>query len=244
MNRKKLLVLGTALVALAVIAVTILLNFPVDARLRQAANDGDTAKALKFISRGANVNGRDKDGVTPLMLASAAGRNETARELLRLGADVCMSAHPGNSDTALYYAVLNNHPEMVAILLGAGADPNAKMGGFYSPIVIAARKSSTEVIRVLVGSPRVAIDDRDDRGNTPIMLVIMSDAADEQKVMSLKLLLTHGANPETANANGDTPCTLACRTRQAKIIELLSGCHCKVSTSPAGASASGLDGRG
>jgi ankyrin repeat protein len=38
---------------------------------------------------------------------------------------------------ALYYAVSNNQPEVIKILLDAGADPNAKMGA-YSMLGIAA----------------------------------------------------------------------------------------------------------
>lgn len=228
MKHKKLLLIGAGIVGFGILALAIATYYPIDERLRMAALHGNTVKVFDLAKRGANVNARDRNGVTSLILASAAGRNETARELLRLGADVRMSVHPGYSDTALYYAVLNNHPEMVRILLAAGADPNAKMGGFYSPIIIASSRPSNEVMRALASSPRLNVNDRDDRGNNPIMLVVMSDAAQEQKVISLKLLLGHGGDPEATNSKGETACSLACRTKQPAIIETLGKCDCGV----------------
>jgi hypothetical protein len=99
---------------------------------------------------------------------------------------------------ALYYAVSNNHPEVIKILLDAGADPNAKMGA-YSMLGIAASSSSVEMLSALLTSQKIDINVRDARGNTPDMLVMWSDAPLEQKVASLRLLMDVGVIRRSSN---------------------------------------------
>ncbi len=84
-------------------------------------------------SDGADVNGKDRRGRTPLISAvksSTASRTTTipeiVTELIEAGADVNANDYRGK--TLLMYAVDNNHnlPQLISLLIEAGADVNAK----------------------------------------------------------------------------------------------------------------------
>jgi len=64
--------------------------------------------------------------------------------------------------------------------------------GAYSMLGIAASSSSVDMLSALLTSQKIDINVRVARGNTPDMLVILSDAPLEQKVASLGLLMDVG----------------------------------------------------
>lgn len=78
---------------------------------------------IRFLSQqGANPNIADKNGVTPLMLATQLGFIEGVEALINAGADVDVSNDVG--ETPLITAVLNRNLELMEVLLKAGADPD------------------------------------------------------------------------------------------------------------------------
>lgn len=58
-----------------------------NAALHQAAIDGDVSKIRGLLASGANVNAKNKDGRTPLILAVLQGRVDVVQLLLNNGAD-------------------------------------------------------------------------------------------------------------------------------------------------------------
>jgi ankyrin repeat protein len=57
--------------------------------LLTAAEKGDTGKVRALLAKGADVNAKDSDGATPLMLApNTSGHTETVHTLRSAGADV------------------------------------------------------------------------------------------------------------------------------------------------------------
>jgi len=129
----------------------------------------------KLIEMGADVNHADRpsgyqSGYTPLMYTAKAlrgrklqdpetmaVRNEIARLLIQHGADVNRATKLGSEDkggeTALHFAVKNQNPQLIRILLAAGADKNAKNDQGYTPLDYAKFPdfANTEVINVLEG---------------------------------------------------------------------------------------------
>lgn len=75
-----------------------------------------------LLQKGANPNIRDKEGLTPLMLATQLRFVDGARILLAKGADVNDTNKQG--ETALIRAVQFRDSEMVRLLLANGADPD------------------------------------------------------------------------------------------------------------------------
>jgi ankyrin repeat protein len=75
-----------------------------------------------LLGKGANPNIADKEGVTPLMLASQMGFTDAVTALAQSGAKVDAANDAG--ETPLITAVHNRDLAMVRILLLAGADPD------------------------------------------------------------------------------------------------------------------------
>ena len=74
----------------------------------------------KLLSHHANINERNEEGETALILAAREGSNYIVGTLLEAGADVTyvdMSEH-----TALYYATEEGYNDIVEKLLMAGAE--------------------------------------------------------------------------------------------------------------------------
>ncbi len=90
-----------------------------------------TATALRLISSGAHVNGKDVSGMTPLMHAALRDQPEIARALLAAGADVNARQGRwywvfGRNDTALVWCARRGHARVARVLLDAGADPGIR----------------------------------------------------------------------------------------------------------------------
>ncbi len=74
---------------------------------------------VKFlISKGADVNDRNDNGATPLMLAAMRGNKESVELLAAKGADVNVKANKG--ETALHLAAISGHRRTWWSFLSAG----------------------------------------------------------------------------------------------------------------------------
>jgi ankyrin repeat protein len=107
--------------------------------LAAAAGQVDTVRLL--IDNGADLNAKNDDGSTALMVAALKGHLEIVRTLLAAGADV--SVQDLDQDSALKLAVENGHAELVKILLEQGAYYQLKNG--RTPLMGAAERGDLAV---------------------------------------------------------------------------------------------------
>jgi ankyrin repeat protein len=116
--------------------------------LIDAAEDGDNRLVQELLDSGADINFRDRNGNTALMMASAWGYTKMGRLLLEKGADYNNRDIDGS--TPLMIAAYERDTEMVQLLLDKGADPNIRDNDGSTPLMIAAYEGNTEMVQLLL----------------------------------------------------------------------------------------------
>ncbi len=173
----------------------------------------------------------DARGRTLLHQAVAQGDMPLARELLMRGADVNAAARFG--ETPLHLAAAANRPEMIELLLGAGASMEARdaVAG-NTPLHLAATLGRAEATAALVAGGadvnaagpqgqralHIAVGvnhlevvgqllaaGADPNSRTQLGTTALSRAAFWGRPEAVELLAAHGADPNAANAQGRTP---------------------------------------
>ncbi len=114
------------------------------------ATDRDCLKFLLDHTEDAScVNAQADDGLTPLMLAAAAGRTDCVSELLDHGADpIKICDH--NGFTPLHYAAFSGQTQVVDRLLKAGADPKAASSRGWTAIHVAVASGQIATLTLLI----------------------------------------------------------------------------------------------
>lgn len=112
--------------------------------------------------------------IDPLLQAARAGDVKRVASLLAGGADV--NGSNGHGGTALMYAVVGNHGDVVELLLRRGADVNARGSNGWGALMIASAKGFAGVVRRLLqaGADRNAVDLY---GWTPLMRAVYEKRA-------------------------------------------------------------------
>lgn len=143
----------------------------------------------------------DNDQRTPLLWAANTGHTDIARTLLDTGHVDC-NRQDTNGQTPLSYAVENGHGFTVELLLGNGANIEAKDNSTRAPLLRAAQNGNEAMVQLLLdkGANTESVDHD---GRTPL-----SHAAENGQEVIVRLLLSKDANVEAKGDYSRTPTTL------------------------------------
>ena len=101
-----------------------------------------------LVISGADVNSRDQNGITALMLAGQNGLEECVEWLVKAGADV--NAKDRQQDTVLHKATFTGKVNCMEILVKSGANVNAADESGTTPLMVAAHNGSEKCLKWLI----------------------------------------------------------------------------------------------
>jgi ankyrin repeat protein len=121
--------------------------------LLNAVLAGDAAQAAALLKSGADCNTKNEEGANVLMLAAGVGDLAMVETLLNAGADV--NATDSRGWTALFKALFNyeqncGFPDVVRVLIDAGADIEHQIAYGTRPLMIAAGYGEARVVDILL----------------------------------------------------------------------------------------------
>ena len=172
-----------------------------------AAYDGATEAARLLIKKDADVNARDKSGMSVLEQAASSNHIDLVRLLLEKGANV--NAKDDGGYTPLLSAAGNGdrNAELVKLLLDHGAKVNVASGdtfeivkngslslGHVTPLQVAAGQGNYEAVEALIKAG-ADFNAKDIRNANSLVFAVATDHANPEIV---KLLLARGAEREPA----------------------------------------------
>lgn len=188
-----------------------------DTALTLACHGGHSELVSLLLSKGADIEHRDKKGFTPLILAATAGHVEVVELLLDHGADMEAQSER-TKDTPLSLACSGGRYEVVELLLSRGANKEHRNVSDYTPLSLAASGGYVNIIKLLL-SHGAEINSRTGSklGISPLMLAAMNG-----HTAAVKLLLDMGSDINAQiETNRNTALTLACFQGRHEVVSLL-----------------------
>ncbi len=168
----------------------------------QAAGEPKSAPVKTDCARTADVDGRDRNGMSAFMYAAQNGHVEVMKLLLQLGATVDSKDNQGG--TALIDAASSGHVEAVKLLLDNKADPSVKDLEGKTPFLWSCTVGRPAVANIFLdrGADPNA---RDNQGQSALMIACMGASKE-----LVELLLQKGADLNVVDQSGRSPLILAC----------------------------------
>jgi hypothetical protein len=182
---------------------------------------GDVDQVQLQISKGADVNTKDEEGLTALHLAARQGRKDVVELLLANGANINARLTGWPGWMPLHEAAAANHKEVAELLIAKGADANADCaragGGRFggTPLHEAVFEGHRDMAELLI-SKGADINAKQSGGLTPLDVAAFVGHKDV-----VELLIARGADVNIRDRGGRTALRWAKHGRHKEIVELL-----------------------
>lgn len=215
-----------------------------------AAARGDATLLATLLRRGANVNDTTPDGAPIVVVAARAQAPRAVEVLLASGADAGRADK--QADSAFDVTVRAGYDDVLTVLLAHGVKPGVHSN---AALLHALEAKHTVVARLLLNA-RIAIDDQDASGISPLMLAVQGadvnfvhallesgatvDAEDRVGRTALwyaaragnldcaRSLLEHGARLEHTDKSGMTALAAAAGAGRAVVLDFLLSRHAQI----------------
>ena len=194
-------------------------------QLLQATQRGDKEAVLKLLQEGADINVRDVQGRTPVMIATYQHNTDMVRALLQAGADV--NIRDNNKENPLLHAGARGWLDILRLAIEAHADTRLtnRFGGIS--IIPASERGHVEVVRELLTHTDINVNHVNNFGWTALLEAIILSNGDKAHQQIVQLLVDHGADVNLADKDGVTPLQHARERRFTEIERTLlqAGAH-------------------
>ena len=187
--------------------------------LHQPAERGDLVDVQRLIAAGADINGRDARGRTPLLAATHGNQPSIVSALIAAGAD--QNLQDDLKDTPFLYAGASGFLEIVQITHQAGANTRItnRYGG--TALIPAAERGHVEVVQYLISRTDVDINHVNNLGWTALLEAIVLGTGDPRRTDVVRLLVQAGADVNLADRGGVTPLAHARQRGYREMIDVL-----------------------
>jgi len=182
--------------------------------LTYAAELGNASMTDLLLKKGANCALLDSKKMSPLLIATTEGHEDTARVLINGGANV-NEEHPTLHRSLLLHAASLGRAEIVASLIRGGAHPTSTNSSGATALHLAIMGMHLDTVRTLLAlgaDPKA----RDKRGLTPLMW-----AADLGFDQSISVLIEGRAGVDAITATGLNALTIAVTKGHVKTVQAL-----------------------
>eukprot|EP00833_Pecoramyces_ruminatium_P002070 jgi/Orpsp1_1/1176102/evm.model.c7180000056410.1 len=171
-----------------------------------------------LIQCGFNIDDRCKDGSTPLLLSVKQNKKESVKYLIEHQADISIPDHQG--DTSISYLLKHLSKEnssLLELLL-----PYITMNQNYPPDNLAPLnylvKYNVEALDIFLNIGHFNIDELDFGGNN---LLFSTIKCNPENLKLIKIILSHGANPNQLDSENKTPLIYAIEKESIDLVRLL-----------------------
>ncbi|KFZ04176.1 hypothetical protein V502_10349 [Pseudogymnoascus sp. VKM F-4520 (FW-2644)] len=181
--------------------------------LVKAANADNLKDMKKLLVKGADPNGRNFKGYSPIVGAAYCGYLRSVQLLLEHGADLNIDDSAGR--TALMGAARRGHKAILQLLLQNGARVNRHSKFGDSAIILSARNGHEVTVQILL-EKGAWVNDKGFSNNTPLHW-----AAKNNHEAVVRLLLKHNADIIGEDDDGYIALTYAAESGCKVIVQLL-----------------------
>lgn len=187
---------------------------PLVVALCEASSRGDFNTVASLVSSGANINGRNEEGKTPIVLAIENQHPMVVTKLLQLGASKNVS-DSAKKLPPLFWAASAGDNAMAKLLLQHGCDPNHKNPYGSSYFLDIVDKGDLSTVELLLNHGAGA-NTADRYGR-----VAMQHAYAGNNLAMLKLLQSRGGSVNAADMYGNPIIMLALKENRDEIFDFL-----------------------
>ena len=177
----------------------------------KAVEGDDYSLCECFIGAGFNVNLRDANDWTPLMIAAFNGSEKVAILLINHGADINATDRDGYAP--IHWAAYNGYQKVISLLLRKGVYANVTSYAGLTPLLQASAMGHVEAVAVLLrngADPNLTAND----GVGPLLKAVAN-----VHLNVIDLLVRAGASKDAVMKNGFSVKDAATRTKNAMVLE-------------------------
>ncbi len=188
--------------------------------LHAAAAKGNADEITLLVKAGANVDARDANGRTPLMVAAFRRDTATARTLIAAGAD--LNALERQAYDVITIAAVLDDLEMLKLAIASGGNTAAITSPYKgTALIAAAHLGHAEVVAALIAG-KAPLDHVNNLGWTALIEAIVLGDGGPRHQATVAALIAGGADLNLPDGKGVSPLSLARARGYGRIAEMLA----------------------